>query len=177
MAGGNAKSNGSRGGVSGFSLVEAPGHLLRRSHQRSYEIFARLVGDDITRQQIALLIALEQNPGASQSGLVAATGFDKSTLKEMLGRMVKTGWVARARDPEDRRAWTIRLTKAGRTLLEERYPRVAQVQTEILAPLPPELRPVFIRCLRILLGLEPAAEKRWPRPSPTARGREGRLRA
>jgi DNA-binding MarR family transcriptional regulator len=139
-----------------FRLIDAPGHLLRRNHQRSYEIFARLVGDDITRQQIALLIALEQNQGASQSQLVDATGFDKSTLKEMLGRMVATGWVARARDATDRRAWTIRITKDGRRLLDERMARVAQVQTEILAPLPPELRPVFIRCLKLLLGLEEA---------------------
>ncbi|MGO8918389.1 MAG: MarR family winged helix-turn-helix transcriptional regulator [Stellaceae bacterium] len=143
-----------------FKLIDAPGHLLRRNHQRSYEIFARLVGDDVTRQQIALLIALQQNPGASQNQLVAATGFDKSTLKEMLGRMVTSGWVARARDPEDGRAWTMRITTAGRALLEERFPSVAQAQTEILAPLPAELRPVFIRCLRILLGLEPAAEQK-----------------
>lgn len=152
--------------VRSFRLIDAPGHLLRRNHQRSFEIFARLVGDDITRQQFALLIALEQHQGASQNQLVAATGFDKSTLKEMLGRMVTNGWVARARDPNDRRAWTIRITKEGQRLLEARLPNVVRTQAEILAPLPPDLRPVFIHCLKVLLGLDRADEPATAPPDP-----------
>lgn len=141
-----------------FQLLDSPGHLLRRNHQRSYEIFSRIVGEDVTRQQIALLIALSQNPGASQNVLVGATGFDKSTLKEMVGRMVARGWVSRERDPDDQRAWTMNITPAGKALLAERLAGVVQVQEEILAPLPPELRPQFIRCLRMLLGLEETAK-------------------
>lgn len=139
-----------------FELMLAPGHLLRRNHQRSYELFTQIVGSDVTRQQIALLIALQKRSGASQNDLVILTGFDKSTLKEMLGRMIKRGWVSRERDPEDSRAWQINLTEAGRILLEERLSRVKQVQQEILAPLPAELRDVFLRCLRIMIGIEKA---------------------
>lgn len=139
-----------------FALLDAPGHLLRRNHQRSYEIFARTVGDDITRQQVALLIALAQHPGASQNDLVAATGFDRSTMKEMLGRMVARGWVERRRDAADQRAWTIRITPAGQALLDDRFDAIATVQNEILSPLPEDLRPLFLRCLRILIGLEEA---------------------
>lgn len=137
-----------------FDLMTAPGHLLRRNHQRSYEIFNQLVGSDVTRQQIALLIALERAPGASQNELVQMTGFDKSTLKEMLGRMTAKDWVQRERDPEDGRAWTMHITPAGRTILGDRIEKVRAVQHEILAPLPEEFRPLFLRCLRILIGLE-----------------------
>lgn len=139
-----------------FELMDAPGHLLRRAHQRSYDIFTRLVGSDITRQQIALLIALRKAPGISQKELVHLTGFDKSTLKEMLGRVVGKGWVCRERDPNDSRAWKMHITSAGLTVLDDRIGKVRAVQEEIIAPLPPELRPVFLRCLRILLGLETA---------------------
>lgn len=139
-----------------FDLGMAPGHLLRRNHQRSYEIFTQLVGSDVTRQQIALLIALSQRPGASQNELVGLTGFDKSTLKEMLGRMTAKGWVKRDRDPEDGRAWTMHVTTEGQAILAERIERVRAVQHEILAPLPEDMRPVFLRCLRILTGLEQA---------------------
>lgn len=137
-----------------FDLGMAPGHLLRRNHQRSYEIFTRLVGGDVTRQQIALLIALARAPGASQNELVGLIGFDKSTLKEMLGRMVTKGWVKRERDPQDSRAWTMHITGAGQALLTDRMDKVRAVQEEILAPLPESLRPIFLRCLRILVGLE-----------------------
>jgi DNA-binding MarR family transcriptional regulator len=140
-----------------FNLLDAPGHLLRRNHQRSYEIFARHVGDDVTRQQIALLIALAKNPGASQRELVEATGIDKSTLKEMLGRMVARDWVKRERDPEDNRAWTMRITPGGEALLGERIASVAEAQREILAPLDEADRAAFVRCLRVLIGHEEGA--------------------
>ena len=142
--------------VDAFQLMEAPGHLLRRNHQRSYELFTQLVGSDVTRQQIALLIALNKNPGASQNELVGLTGFDKSTLKEMIGRLVSKGWVERNRDPDDSRAWKMHITPAGRALLDEKMDKVRAVQEEILKPLPAELRPVFLRCLRILIGIEKA---------------------
>ena len=144
--------------LSDFNLLDAPGHLLRRNHQRSYEIFARYVGDDVTRQQIALLIALAKKPGASQRELVEETGIDKSTLKEMLGRMVTRDWVTRERDPEDNRAWTMRITPGGETLLAERIEAVAAAQREILAPLPEADRDAFVRCLRVLIGHQGAAD-------------------
>jgi DNA-binding MarR family transcriptional regulator len=140
--------------LNGFNLIDAPGHLLRRNHQRSCEIFARHVGDDVTRQQIALLIALAKNPGSSQRDLVEATGIDKSTLKEMLGRMVQRDWVKRERDPTDSRAWTMRIMPAGEALLADRIDAVAAAQREIVAPLPEADREVFLRALRILIGLD-----------------------
>ncbi|MFV3077639.1 MarR family winged helix-turn-helix transcriptional regulator [Niveispirillum fermenti] len=137
-----------------FSLLEAPGHLLRRNHQRSYEIFVRVVGDDVTRQQIALLVALAKQQGASQSDLVEATGIDKSTMKEMIGRMVSRGWVERERDPQDNRAWVMKITEGGCVLLAERLPRVEEAQRQIIAPLSPVDREIFLRCLRLMAGID-----------------------
>ena len=137
-----------------FELIDAPGHLLRRNHQRSLEIFTRHVGDDVTRQQIALLIALAQRDTSSQRDLVEATGIDKSTLKEMLDRMVGRGWVLRERHPIDSRAWAMRITASGTTLLLDRIDRIEAAQREIIAPLSVADRRLFMRCLRTLIGLE-----------------------
>ncbi len=134
-----------------FNLLDAPGHLLRRNHQRSYEIFARCVGGDITRQQVAVLVALAKQPGASQRHLVEATGIDKSTAKEMIDRMVARKWIERMRDPEDSRAWAMRLTPTGRKALAERLPDVIAAQEEILAPLAPGDQRKFLKYLRILI--------------------------
>lgn len=141
-----------------FELLDAPGHLLRRNHQRSYEIFARHVGDDVTRQQIALLIALARHSGASQRDLVDATGIDKSTLKEMIGRMVGKGWIKRARDPKDSRAWTMDITPEGEALLAERIDAVEAAQREIISPLSDDDQRLLISTLRTLLGLEKSGE-------------------
>lgn len=136
-----------------FDLNSAPGLLLRRNHQRSVDIFTRTVGDDVTRQQIGTLIALHQKPGASQRHLVEATGIDKSTLKEMLGRMIKRGWVKRERDPNDSRAWTMHLTPDGLALLLERINQVRAAQIEILEPLPEQDRVIFMNYLRKIIGI------------------------
>ena len=141
--------------LDGLRLADTPGHLLRRNHQRSYEIFSRLVGDDVTRQQMALLISLHQTPGASQRTLVELTGFDRATIAEMVGRMIERGWVERQRDPHDGRAWTMNITDAGRQFVLARILQIVQVQNEILAPLPESDREHFLRCLRILLGIQP----------------------
>ncbi|QUT04635.1 winged helix-turn-helix transcriptional regulator [Sphingobium phenoxybenzoativorans] len=143
-----------------FDLMSAPGHLLRRNHQRSFDIFTRLVGDVLTRQQFALMLALGQRPGASQRDLVEATGIDKSTLKEMLGRMVARGWVERERDKADSRAWTMHLTAMGTELLLENLPKVQAAQREILAPLSEEDRATFMRCLRKLIDHDIAPDDR-----------------
>jgi DNA-binding MarR family transcriptional regulator len=139
-----------------FALVSAPGHLLRRNNQRSVDIFTRHVGADVTRQQIGTLLALDKHPGASQRDLVEETGIDKSTLKEMLNRMVTRGWVSRARDEKDSRAWTMSLTDEGRALLLDRIDKVEAAQREILEPLSVEDRQTFMRCMRQLPGLDPA---------------------
>lgn len=135
-----------------FNLLDAPGHLLRRNHQRSYEIFSRHVGDDVTLQQIALLIALAKQPGASQRDLVDATAIDKSTLKEMIGRIVGKGWIKRARDPKDSRAWTMDITPEGEALVAERIDAVEAAQREITSPLPEEQQQLLLHTLRTLLG-------------------------
>jgi DNA-binding MarR family transcriptional regulator len=141
-----------------FSLLEAPGHLLRRNHQRSYEIFARIVGEDVTRQQIAFLVALAKRPGASQRDLVDRTGIDKSTMKEMVGRMIARGWIARERDSTDGRAWTMRITEAGTALLLDRLDKVESAQKAMIEPLDEADRATFLRCLRVLIGVEPGHE-------------------
>jgi DNA-binding MarR family transcriptional regulator len=136
-----------------FNLLSAPGHLLRRNNQRSLDIFTRTVGDDVTRQQIGTLLALHRKPGASQRDLVDATGIDKSTLKEMLGRMVQRGWVKRDRDPKDSRAWTMQLTQSGLDLLLDRIAKVEAAQAEILEPLPEKDQKIFMDYLRKIVGL------------------------
>lgn len=151
-----------------FSLLEAPGHLLRRNHQRSYEIFARIVGEDVTRQQIAVLIALAKQTGASQRELVDRTGIDKSTMKEMAGRMIARGWIARERDSTDGRAWVMRITPAGTELLLDRLDKIERAQQAMIAPLDDADRIAFLRCLRILIGVEPGYEADLPVPDAEA---------
>src|SRR5256885_9575222 len=78
--------------VEDYRLDEAPGHLLRRCQQRAVEIFAQEIGRArLTPRQFALLLTLARRPGISQTELVAETSIDRSTLGEMIDRLVRRG--------------------------------------------------------------------------------------
>jgi DNA-binding MarR family transcriptional regulator len=139
-----------------FALHDAPGHLLRRCHQRSEELFALALGPEgPTRQQVALLVTVVQNPAASQAELVTLTGIDKNTLTQMISRLTARGLVERRPSKADARSNAISATPAGVKLLESVMPKVQSVQDQILEPLPVELRPVFQHCMRLIIGLDP----------------------
>lgn len=135
-----------------FDQSRAPGHLLRRAHQVSVEFFLAEVGDSgPTPQQFALLLMVARQPGASQAALVRLTGIDRSTLAEMARRLVARGLLARRRDASDARANRLRITAAGRRVVDGALPAVAQAQARVLALLPPRRRAAFIKDLQRLV--------------------------
>ena len=96
---------GQRRAGNGFDLSEAPSHLIRRCQQFYGDLYAREAGGkELTKQQFTLLCALEQNDGTSQTALVEITGIDRSTLAEMVRRMLEKGLLSRERTEEDQRA-------------------------------------------------------------------------
>jgi len=89
---------GQRRPGNGFDLSEAPSHLIRRCQQFYGDLYAREAGGkELTKQQFTLLCALEQNDGTSQTALVEITGIDRSTLAEMVRRMLEKGLLSRER--------------------------------------------------------------------------------
>ena len=112
MIKGQRKANGN------FELSEAPSHLIRRCQQFYGDLYAREAGaKELTKQQFILLCALEQNDGASQTALVEITGIDRSTLAEMVRRMLEKGLLSRERTEEDQRANAVAISPSGRKAL------------------------------------------------------------
>ena len=72
---------------------------------------------ELTKQQYTLLCALEHNDGASQTTLVEITGIDRSTLAEMVRRMLEKGLLSRERTEEDQRANAVAISPSGRKAL------------------------------------------------------------
>ena len=102
-------SKGPRKANGGFDLSQSPSHLLRRCVQYANELFSREpAASDLTKQQFTVLAAVEQNEGVSQTDLVATTGIDRSTLAEMIRRMIEKGLLGprthRGRSTRKRRA-------------------------------------------------------------------------
>ena len=94
------------------------------------------MGDVIEPAQFALLSALERVPGASQTGLGAALGLDKSTLSRNLRLLQRKGWLEPAIGGEDQRQRGFRLTESGSRVLAETTPAWRRAQARLRASLP-----------------------------------------
>jgi len=124
-------------------------HLLHRALQLALDIYAEEIGPgSLTQRQYAVLSAVTAKEGCTQSDLVRATGIDRSTLAELVARLIGKGFLARERSTLDARANTVRLTPEGRAAVQEAAPRVAQADNRILALMPANKRDAFIKTLR-----------------------------
>ncbi len=139
---------------SDFDLSFSAGHLLRRCHQRSHELFNdTMAAFGLTRQQTALLIALLRQPGASVQELADITGTDRNTLGGIITRLVSKGLVVQQRSERDARAYELEISHQGLAMLRDMEAGVKLVQEQILAPLDPDERAIFIGYARKLAGL------------------------
>ncbi|MFN4312283.1 MAG: MarR family winged helix-turn-helix transcriptional regulator [Ferrovibrio sp.] len=135
-----------------FNLQEAPGHLLRRCQQLAVDLYTAEVGSNgLTPRQFALLLAIYQNSGISQVDLVRQTGIDRSTVAEMVARLIKRGLLVRQRTETDRRTNALAVTADGEKQLRAAQPGVMRSQERILEPLSPAKRADFIALLRQLV--------------------------
>lgn len=128
-------------------------HLLHRAGQCAGDIFSSEVSTEgLTPRQFAVLVTVSQHEGLSQTDLVERTGIDRSTLADIIRRMLKKGLIARRRTREDARAYAVRLTDAGRSVLDAAEPAAITADERILAVLPLEKRDEFIECLNTIVS-------------------------
>lgn len=132
--------------VMNFQL--SPAHLLHRAEQCAADIFMRVAPAGLlTPRQYAILAAIQANEGISQTGLVEKTGIDRSTLADIVRRMLEKGLVQRERTTEDARAYAVHLTRKGSDMLRKMRPYAEEVDRQILQSVPEEYRKVFFMML------------------------------
>src|SRR5262249_24999291 len=140
-------------GAEPASLVRSPIHLLHRAGQCAADIFAAEMGDlDLTPRQFAVLLTFAQREGLSQTDLVEVTGIDRSTLADIVRRMLKKGLLQRRRTREDARAYAVRLTDEGLRILAAARPKVEAVDARILATLTTEQRTALVEDLKAIVA-------------------------
>lgn len=144
-----------------FDLIESPGHLLHRAQQFAAERFmTAMAGAKLTQRQFAVLHATGKQEGLTQTELVKATGIDRSTLAELVARMVRNGALEREKLADDARANAVRLTPSGRELLDAATLGAMEADKAILSALPKNKRASFLETLRrIALTLEKGEEE------------------
>ena len=110
-------------------------------------IFTNETKTDLTPRQYAILASVSHNPDISQTGLVDQTGVDRSTLADIVRRLVKKGLLQRKRTRRDARMYAVRLTQKGQSALTAAKPAAARVDQRLLSALRADQRGSFIEAL------------------------------
>jgi DNA-binding MarR family transcriptional regulator len=127
------------------------GHPLRRAQQLHVAIWLRDVSAETTSVQFAALTVLDQRPRASQRDLGHVLDLDRSTIADLVARMIRRGLIERERDADDRRRNALQLTRAGRDELARLRPRVEAIEPTLTGGLTPGERVELRRLLYQML--------------------------
>ena len=101
------------------------------------------------------MIVVAQQPGLAQNALAERLFMDRNTVADMVKRMCSNGMLTRINAKNDRRAYQLYLGSVGADLLERVLPRDSEVERKVLERLPEEYRPLFIKCLKLMVSSEP----------------------
>ena len=141
----------SRSGPLSSSLL----HLLHRAGQVADELFFKeMQGADLTPRQYAVLVVLLQHENASQTDIVNATGIDRSTLADIVKRLVDRGLLARKRSKLDARAYSVKLTAAGQSALKATKPVASRVEEVLMKSLPASQRSMIADALGAIVKIK-----------------------
>ncbi len=127
--------------------------LISRAYARSNALLNagfELHADGLRKYHYRLLAALEQSGPTSQVELGRGTSVDRSDVVAVLDELQARGLVNRAPDPNDRRRNIVSITAAGTKQLQALDHMMAEIQAEILAPIPMKERERFLTMLQAL---------------------------
>ncbi len=135
--------------------LDMAGHLIRRLHQLSVQVFVQrtqAAGFDLTPIQFAALDAIQHHPGTDQATVAELIAYDRATIGGVVERLEQKGWVARVVSERDRRARELSLTPEGQRILKSLVPVVRDLQDEILQSLGDADRTRFLKLARQAVG-------------------------
>ena len=118
------------------SLNVYTGFLLRKVSMASFDAFSEIVGSrGLHPMHFGMLTMIEAEEPVSQQSLSGCTGIDPSTMVARMDTLDELGLVERVRSGRDRRSYEIRLSPAGRELLEELRSEAREHGRRFFAPL------------------------------------------
>jgi DNA-binding MarR family transcriptional regulator len=121
-------------------------HLVRMRYDRECRI--RIPG--LTQPGAAVIMHLAQHEGVNQTRLAEHLNIKPISAARLLDRLERLDWVTRSYIPDDRRAWSLRLTPSGHALLPVIYAIDCIVAISLFLDIDPSSRTAMFAMLRQL---------------------------
>ena len=130
------------------------GYALRRAQGVIFADFnCTLTELNLRPGQFAVLVLIDQNPGASQSSVSAALGIQKANFVATIADLEKRGLVRRRKSDTDGRTYSLGLTARGRSLLQTAVDLQSLHEKRVIAQIGSEGRQQLLRLLEQLAEL------------------------
>jgi DNA-binding MarR family transcriptional regulator len=130
------------------------GYALRRAQSVIFADFNHtLRGLNLRPGQFAVLVLIDQNPGASQSSVSAALGIQKANFVATIADLEARGLVKRRKSDLDGRTYSLGLTSRGRTLLQHAAELQSLHEQRVIAHIGFEGRDQLLKLLERLAEL------------------------
>ncbi|MBU2937620.1 MULTISPECIES: MarR family winged helix-turn-helix transcriptional regulator [Pacificibacter] len=139
--------------IDSYDPRDHPAQLVRRVHQRVAHMFTQaVVMPNLSVTQFVALVTLLKEGTVSQSRLGRLTSMDPSTTTVVVRKLEKDGLIKKTKSADDQRASVIELTPAGRDCAQVHIPISLKAKEDLLAPLTPIERSLFVELLRKVLS-------------------------
>ena len=137
--------------LAGVDFGRLPGYIGYQVRQAQSAVFRdisrsiKAIG--VTPGEFSLLTMLEANPGINSVTLARIYQLDKATLSLSIKGLAGRGLISSARDSNDRRYFSLRLTPEGRAVLRRVTRRVEKQEQAMDAVLKPGERELLLDLL------------------------------
>lgn len=118
-----------------YVLDDQIGFVLRQVAQRHTSIFAERFANEVTTTQWAALAKLREVGPTSQNLLGRLTAMDVATIKGVVDRLSRRGFIHTVSDADDARRRLVCLTPEGSRFVDDGAATALEITDETLAPL------------------------------------------
>jgi len=127
------------------NLERNVGVLLADINRLARKEFDRRVRDlGLTRAQWLFLLYLRRHPGCTQSDLAELLQVEKISVSRQADRLERAGWIRRADDAADGRAYRLELTPRAARVIAQLDDRANRLRSEYLTGIPADRRVALV---------------------------------
>lgn len=123
---------------------------------RTYRIFAqkrlRENGYKITIDQWLIIKAIMENPGISQQEIGEKVFKDNASITRIIELLVKSEYLVREVNPDDRRKSNLRVTEEGKLIIKKVHSLVLENRKTALAGILPEELEILNKTLKKIIS-------------------------
>jgi DNA-binding MarR family transcriptional regulator len=122
------------------------------AQQRHMSLWQNLVSSEITGPQFGVIAALHRSPGLSQADLCLELDLDRSTIADLIGRLVDREIVTREDHDVDKRRYSLSLSELGEAEYTQLEPRVSALDKALTKNLSAQEHDELQRLLKLVVS-------------------------